>query len=349
MYDVRLARANVRRTLVVPLVFAIGALFAAPAGAQAAVRPEIGQNPVTIAVGLSPRGLALDQAAHTVYVADDNSDAVSVIGGNRVLATIVLPAGSGPQGVAWDSNNNTIWVANTNGTVSVINAANNLLIRTFNVDVNGANKIPNRVVVDTADHIVYVGLWLGYILAVSDVTYAVAPVYNSNSTTHIQLGAYDSQTGLLLASAWDRASVYEINRAGNIVATVSNLGAVPTEPEVDQTRGLFFTGVPAEVYGYHEGVNAAPAPSQFNDVFGNVLVPEDFAVDSATGIVYTAFNNTTGANGQVDGLNEVTGIPIGAALAGVDPSAIIVDPTVGAMGTVYVANATSNTVTEFSG
>jgi YVTN family beta-propeller protein len=349
MDDIRLTRANVRRTLAVPLALAITALFAVPAGAQAAARPEIGQNPVTIAVGLDPRGLALDQTAHTVYVADDNSDAVSVIGANRVLATIALPAGSGPQGVAWDSNNDTIWVANTNGTVSVINAVNNLVIKTINVDVNGANEIPNRVVVDTADHTVFVGLWLGYILAVSDVTYAVAPLYNSNSTTHIQLGGYDSQTGLLLASAWDKASVYEINRAGNIVATVSNLGAVPTEPEVDQTRGLFFTGVPAGVYGYQEGVNAAPAPFQFHTIFGAVLEPTDFAVDSATGIVYTALNNTTGANGQVDGLNEVTGVPIGAALVGVGPSAIIVDPTAGAMGTVFVANGTSNTVTEFSG
>ena len=348
MYDVRLRRANVRRALAAALVLAIGALFTAPAGAQAAVRPQIGQNAVTIAVGQDPQGLALDQAAHTVYVADENSNAVSVIGGNQVLATIALPAGSDPQGVAWDSNNNTVWVANTNGTVSVINALNNLVINTVNVNVNGANKIPNRVVVDAADHTVYVGLWLGYILAVSDLTYAVSPVYNSNSTTHIQLGSYDSRTGLLLASAWDKGSVYEINRAGTIVATVSNLGAVPTEPEVDQTRGLLFTGTPGSVYVYQEGVNAPPGPFVYHIISVNTLVPADYAVDSVTGIAYAAQNSTTG-NGQVDGINEATGLLTGAVLIGVGPTAIVVDPTVGPTGTVFVANGTSNTVTEFSG
>ena len=75
----------------------------------------------TVRVGSLPEGVAANPKTNTVYVANADSNTVSVISGrtNTVIATVRV--GIGPEGVAANPRTNTSYVANIGSdTVSVI-------------------------------------------------------------------------------------------------------------------------------------------------------------------------------------------------------------------------------------
>jgi YVTN family beta-propeller protein len=67
---------------------------------------------VTITVGDTPRGVAVDSTRNRVYVANNGSGSVSVIDttSNTVIQTITNTLSA--NGIAYDSTNNVIWVTN---------------------------------------------------------------------------------------------------------------------------------------------------------------------------------------------------------------------------------------------
>src|SRR5712664_630305 len=88
----------------------------------------------TIQVGMGPRRLAYDSANQNIYVANFNSDSVSVIDGrtNSVATSIQLPRFSRPFWLAFDPANQNIYVANTGmNDVSVIKGSTNAVITTI--------------------------------------------------------------------------------------------------------------------------------------------------------------------------------------------------------------------------
>jgi DNA-binding beta-propeller fold protein YncE len=82
-------------------------------------------------VGSAPSGVAIDIATHTVYVANQGNNTVSVLNASRcsafdisgcVLPSATVHVGSGPTGIAVDQATDSVYVANNSGnTVSVIN------------------------------------------------------------------------------------------------------------------------------------------------------------------------------------------------------------------------------------
>jgi YVTN family beta-propeller protein len=91
-------------------------------------------SPPTVAVGKGPVAMALDLATHTLYIANQTSNSVSVLDAEHCTArvssncashvsSIALGAGSDPQGVALDSATDTVYVADNGGGVSVVNGA----------------------------------------------------------------------------------------------------------------------------------------------------------------------------------------------------------------------------------
>jgi YVTN family beta-propeller protein len=89
-----------------------------------------GAEPVvtaTVTVGTHPNSAILDKARGRVYVADGDSDEVSVIAGTRVVRTIRLapyrgaPVGSNPDALALSGDGATLYVANSgNNDVDVV-------------------------------------------------------------------------------------------------------------------------------------------------------------------------------------------------------------------------------------
>jgi DNA-binding beta-propeller fold protein YncE len=89
--------------------------------------------PVTVEVGQTPGGIAVDTRTDTIYVTGESSEDVSIINGVTCNASrtsgcrqrpLEAPAGAGARGIAVDESTDTVYVANTlAGTVSVIDGA----------------------------------------------------------------------------------------------------------------------------------------------------------------------------------------------------------------------------------
>jgi YVTN family beta-propeller protein len=96
-----------------------------------------GQIPTTVAVGVQPDQLAVDEATNTIYVANNGGDTsggntVSVIDGVTCNATersdcgslATIQVGHAPYGIAVNQRDNTVYVANVvDGTLSVVNGS----------------------------------------------------------------------------------------------------------------------------------------------------------------------------------------------------------------------------------
>ena len=66
----------------------------------------------TVPVGSDPYGVAVDPAAHTVYVTNDGDGTVSVIDAATRAVTATIPVGNGPDGVAVDPATHAAYVTN---------------------------------------------------------------------------------------------------------------------------------------------------------------------------------------------------------------------------------------------
>jgi len=101
-----------------------------------------------IPVGMGPFGVAVNPTTHRVYVANSDSNSVSVIDGatNTVVGSPIA-VGTTPIGVGVNSKTNRIYVGNySSNTVSVIDGVTNTVIsssiqvgsRPFGVGINPA-------------------------------------------------------------------------------------------------------------------------------------------------------------------------------------------------------------------
>jgi DNA-binding beta-propeller fold protein YncE len=127
-------------------------------------------RPVSVEVGQTPGGVAVDTRTDTIYVSGESSQDVSVIDGVTCNASttagcgqrpLELLAGPGARGIAVDEVTDTVYVANTlAGTVSVINGA------TCNATVHSGCRrrapqapvglSPRRIAIDEATNTIYV-------------------------------------------------------------------------------------------------------------------------------------------------------------------------------------------------
>jgi YVTN family beta-propeller protein len=128
------------------------------------------RRPVTVNVGETPGGIALDARTNTIYVTGETSNDVSVIDGKTCNARVRsgcrrrpvrVAAGLGARGIAVNEVTHTVYVANTHAdSVSVIDgAACNATVHTGcgrRAAVAAVGISPRRVAVDEVTNTIYV-------------------------------------------------------------------------------------------------------------------------------------------------------------------------------------------------
>ncbi|MDD3517403.1 MAG: YncE family protein [Chromatiales bacterium] len=92
----------------------------------------------SVAVGNEPRGIAVDPAGATLYVADHADDTVSVVDIATLAVIDTVPVGTGPLGVVVDPAGDRVYVANLgSGDVTTIDAATRTVVATSAPAVSG--------------------------------------------------------------------------------------------------------------------------------------------------------------------------------------------------------------------
>src|ERR1035441_2847018 len=106
----------------------------------------------TVSAGLAPIAIAVNPVTNTIYVANLDSNTVTVINGATNTATATVSTGTFPYAVAVDPVTNTIYVANLDSnTVTVINGATNPATATVST-----GTFPYAVAVDPVTNTIYV-------------------------------------------------------------------------------------------------------------------------------------------------------------------------------------------------
>ena len=331
---------------------AAGAVLFAAAAALAAVAvnpnpPTLPWRVPTVNVGISPLTSVVDQATHTIYVANIAEDTVSVIDGTRCNSSnssrcspiATMTVGPNPAFMAFDQTTGTLYaviIGNAGNTIAVVNAntcnARNTsgcgqtpasvtvpgtLVPTINPEGNVAN-----LVLDTATHALYVG----------DADEGPVSFVN----TAICNGTNTAGCSQMLVTAAAHGDSIVIDRSNHSVyATNFNDGTLSV-----------FNGASCNP-GNTSGCGQAAGPfSNYN----NVGVPG--AVDEITHTVYLP---TGGSGGlvNVDHLAMIDGSTCNGIVSsgcgntppmvqvGDNPTETVIDPTT---RTVYVGSEGSNKI-----
>jgi YVTN family beta-propeller protein len=310
-----------------------------PAGCSASNTTDCRSEASTAAVGADPAGIAVDQAADSIYVADSGDNTVSVInaatcnaarrtGCARPAATIAV--GRQPGGVAIDDSTGTVYVANSAGnTVSVINT------RTCNaVQHSGCGHTPptiavghgpSALAVDQVTGTVYVADSAGNTVSVINAATCNAVQHSGCRQTPPTIAVGPQPLGIAVNQITDTVYVTSLgNFTGNTVSVIN--GAT-----CNAARQTGCGHKPATI-------TVGPAP------FG-------IAIDQATNTIYVANNNggdgpasLSVINGAICDSADSTGCgqkPPALPGVGRAPNGIGFDQST---GTVYTANFYDATV-----
>jgi YVTN family beta-propeller protein len=139
-------------SLLVTLVLLFGAGIAGAQASQAgpdACYPTVLSRAV---VQSAPHGVAINLGLKRLYVANHDSDTLSVLDSTTYGVVKTIAAGDGPNGVAYNSKNGYIYIADRNtNKVRVIRASDNVFVKDIAVgsrpDGVAANNVSNKIYV----------------------------------------------------------------------------------------------------------------------------------------------------------------------------------------------------------
>lgn len=306
---------------------------------------QVGQNPYKIAIA---NGL--------VYVVNEGSNNVSVINGTKVIANI--PVGSLPVSVAYNPYNGYVYVVNLESfTVSVINGTKVIA----NVEVG---QYPGEILYNPINHYIYVADQGSNDVVVINGTKVIARVPVPSGPSYL---AYNPKNGLVYVSNGGLFTVSVINNT-KVVANIT-VGNYPNFIYYDEYNGLLYVvNLGSNSISVIQGLNVVntlkfnttPFRISASPQYLYVTLPLEnkiYVFDQSSGqlvttlnisspgaIVYNPYTNYTyvtsssSAGDQlviINGTNVVGAIPIGK---GIHEIAYY-------MGTIYVSNSASNTVT----
>ena len=189
----------------------------------------------TLNVGFGPIAVITDPTNNHIYVANIDSNNVSVINGANNTVIDSINVGHRPDGLSYDATNNYIYVANyVSDNVSVINGANNTVIDSINVGFN-----PIGVAYDTTNNYIYVTNTDSN--NVSVINGANNTVIDSINVGYFTKGiTYDSSNNYIYVANRNSNNVSVINGANNTVIDSINVGYQPNGIEYDTSNHYIY-------------------------------------------------------------------------------------------------------------
>ena len=310
--------------------------------AHAHLADEVVQN---ITVGTDPVAIAVDTIDDHIYVANRNSDDLSVINGttNRVVATIAL--GGEPNSLVFDPEAGNLYVS----VGSYVSPPFNItIVNTTNGSVTGSiptSTGPDYLAYDANNGLVY---------AVNSEDSVVSVIDGANNTVIASIGtggedpdsiAFDSANGCLYIANTDSSNLTVINGTTNtVVAYVPPLfnEVLAWSLAVDTQTGFVY--VPGGLI-YPRSAGITVINDTDNQVTGLIawtatFNPVAIAYDGSNGYLYVpGVENLTA-------FNAAAGVFAGTVPTGSNASFLLFDP-VNRM--LYAADPKTNTIEAING
>jgi YVTN family beta-propeller protein len=285
----------------------------------------------SIVVGSEPSAVAYDSGMGELFVANSNSDNVSVINDTTDTVVATVPVGTDPLAVTYDSGKGEVFVSNEkSANVSVISDATNTVVDTIAVA-----GYPLFSAYDSAK---------GEIFVTNDQV-SVAVISDSSNTVVATIGVgnissgagFDPALGEVFTSNGDDGTVDVISAATNVVTHIIRTEVNPEGTlAYDSAKGEIFVATAAK---YVSVISAAT-----NKVVTNVSVgrfASGTAYDSASGDIFVP----NAGNNNVSVISDATNTVIQTFPVGTSPQSVAYDSGV---GKVFVPNWGSNNVSVIS-
>ena len=315
-------------------------------------------------------GLAYDPATNEVFVADFDSNLVSVLAASNNTVVSTVAVGNDPTDVAYDSGQHEVFVASLgSGVVDVIADSNDTVVATVDVslepialaydpargevlvaDGSGAVSViadsndtvvgtvnlsspSNAIAYDSGRGEIFVGSGDGEMAVISDSNDTVVGTVDV-STEGYSL-AYDQAAGEVLA-ATEGGSVVAISDLNDSVVATTGLDYLPQGLVYDAGRGELFVGD-----DFPGGVSILSVPALAIVAAadeGTAAYPVYAAAyDPVQGEIFV----TESGESSVAVINDTTGREVRTVGVGDEPDGIAYDS---ALGEVFVANYGSDNV-----
>lgn len=257
----------------------------------------------TVTTGSQPVAMAINLTTKKVYVANQNSNTVTVID-EDTDATTTISVGAYPTAIAANAATNKVYVADENGnSVTVIDGASN------STTVIAAGRSPQSLAINSVTNKIYVANYHD-----SSVT-----VINggSGSTSRIGVGSYPSavatneSTNKIYVTNLNSNTVTAIDGATETTITVP-VGSYPKAVGVNPLTNKIYVANGTYTPGHGLGtVTVIDGSTNSTTVVPAGRYPNAVAVDSATNKVYVA-NAGDGTVTVIDGAtNSTATIPVG--------------------------------------
>ncbi|MGB8771443.1 MAG: YncE family protein [Candidatus Korobacteraceae bacterium] len=274
----------------------------------------------TITTGLQPAALAINPATGKLYVANQNSNNVTVID-EATDSTTTISVGTYPTAIAVNSVTNKIYAANQgSNNVTVIDGIRNSTIAV------AAGRCPQALAVNSVTNQIFVANYLD-----NNVT---AINGSNNLTFTIPVGDYPSAVAVNSSTN----KVYVTNLNSNTVTVINGMtGSTTTVPVGSYPRALALNPLTNKIYvangtydSSHGTVTVIDGSTNSTTAVPAGQYPNAVAVDLATNKIYVA-NAGDGTVTVIDGAtNSTATISVGSS-----PGLVTVDPVT---NKIYVTN-----------
>ncbi|MCI4363353.1 MAG: YncE family protein [Thermoplasmata archaeon] len=277
----------------------------------------LSQGAVGTLNAVGPIGIAYAPTSNQLFVAEANSNAISVLNASTWSIVAVLPAGVGPTGAVYDSGNGLVYVANTeSGNLTVVNPLSDRVVDSFSVSV-----VPYAMAYDSANGYLYVGNGAGNnVLVINPATKTqVASITIGN---YVSAVAYDSTNGEIYAVTDVSQVVGFIDGSTNTLLGNRSVGTNALSICFDAANGYIYVGNAGSnnITVLDGATNLPVAPISTSN-------PGPMFVDPTNHELYVA------ANTYVVAISTSTGSPIATIPTGSGAQAIALD---GSSGNLFV-------------